>query len=731
MLVCLWRLATSTALADDRNVTSRSGYKSEFLDQLEARAASLTDGTLAKLAPALVNLLEHHEPTLDWRVLILLSEANLDGISEAQQLVKSVSRLLDAPDQATRGLAVRVLCNVGEPAIAPSIASLNSPSPRVRACSATVLVRLGALHESDALDLCRDLDPRVRGASIPVLGKSPEGIDALISMLNDQEVAIACLAADQIGRIQDNPNTGQSVQALADALTRPNVSFFAAQSLARLGSDARSAIPMLLANFPVGRPSTVFSDDMVELALPRIGAPRRADILKVASMLESNNAERCILVCRTLARSGTNAKSTSTQLKAAMRAALELDKKQSEDQDPYSDTYQRYVIAADAALRAYWFTTRNVSDFRSLAEVWPNRLWLGDEFWSELSDVERTELIEFCLQSNNTWVVEASLRATARGDPKPELEPRIQAMLQMDDYENRELLANAWLNTLSPDMPKVEERILAALGHGTITVEQFARNAVRLRCNSQRSLDRLLAGVKTLEKLPAQTCGEAYLQLSEEKSRIRAVSELTKLSHLGNEWLLKAISNEKWDSPELVTFAKNALRNQDYWARIYGIRILGNIGPAASESLSEIATLFETGFDNREGELSGILISCAIALCKISGDLSYVDRLLQHIALLEKRDKVNAAHYEYNRQSILREIVLPGSKYTELILECLERHSPPVVDNFDDALELVDGWIVLALQTKSPRARERVVRIAESKDALLSELAERRLLNEP
>jgi hypothetical protein len=729
MLACIVSL-TAIAVADDPIESSVDNplYTSSVLDKLEAKIDTLGKETVARMVPTLIKLLERREPTLDWRILQLMTKADLTAISEPQPVVEAVLRLLNDPEQATRALAVDVLCGIGEPAKAALVTCLKSPSPRVRAASAVVLMRQGMLAESDAIEISRDTDARVRVATINALGKTHEGIDVLIAMLSDEESALACCAAERLGRLPEKNDSEKIVHALANALTRPQVGGFAASSLARMGSDARSAIPKLLAAYPVGRTDSIYSDDMVESALVRIGEPREEDIAEILDSLENGVVERRILVCQTLARLGTKAKSTSVILEKLMRLDLERDKKQSEELARRSAQHQRFIIASDAALSAYWFTTRDALAFRSLAEEWPEKLWLGNDFWEALSDVEKAELTTCFLQSSKSAVVAEALIAIAGSSPMPMLEPKMQSLMHANAIEDRELLANAWLNTLIPTQANVEDRILAALEGKSISIEQFARNAKRLNCGSERSLRVLFDGAKNLEKFSAQECGQAYLQLA--SNRVQAIENIRRQSDLGFDWLMQVIANEKWDAPELATIAEAAIRGTDNWTRVSGIKILGNIGPSTSKISSEIKSLFEEAIKDNEREISDIALAAAVALFKIDGDTSFVDKLLERIAQLEARDKLNATHYDYKRQDVLEEIIAPGSKYTDIVVKRLNEYDPLRVEEIDDSLDIEDVWIRLALRTGSRKARDCVVNFSNSKDALLSRLAKERLRNE-
>ncbi len=729
VLACVFCL-TAIVAADDPIEPSIDNplYTSIVLDKLEAKVDSLGKESIARMVPSLTKLLERHEPTLDWRILRFLTKADLTAIHEPQPVVDSVSRLLNAPEQATRALAVDVLCAIGEPAYATLVTNLKSSSPRMRAGSVAVLTRQGVLTESDAIGLCVDTDARVRFAAIKALGKTQEGINVLIAMLADVEPAVACGAADQLGRLPEKNDSEKIVRALANSLTRPEVSVFAARSLARMGSDARSAIPKLLAAYPVGGAENFFASDMVQLALLHIGEPREEDIDEIVILLENGDTEQRILVCQTLARLGTKAKATSAILENMMRLDLARDKNQYDEHARGNDEHQRFSIAADAALIAHWFTTRNAIKFRSLAEEWPDELWLGMDFWEEVSETERSDLIACLLQSSKPVVVAEALNAIVDGQPMPLLETKIQDMMKAGSIENDVLLANAWLNTLISTQPNVEDRVLAALEHKSISIEQFARHARRLNFRSQQSLRFLLEGARNLEEYRAQECGEAYIQLA--PNRLQAIEELMSQGNFGHDRLLRLIAKEKWDSHEFNTMAEAAIQSTDYWTRVYGIEILGNIGAASSKTVTEIKSLFEKALSEDRQEISDTTIAAAVALFKIEGDFTFIDRLLVHIDQLHSNHIRSTVYHDYKRQELLQEIVAPGSQYTDMIVARLNAYDPINVAEIEDNRQVVDAWLRLAMRTKSQKARDCVVRFSMSKDALLSSLARERLENE-
>ena len=733
--VCILFTAESSGQGSRGSLDRNQRHVSQLLDNLESKADKLSGGTIAKLAPELSKLLDRRQPTIDWRVLRLLSTTNLDGIDNAGDLVESVSRLLDSPQQATRSLAVDVICSIGMPAVSEMQRQLKSESPRVRACSATILVRLERLSPQETIALSRDRDPRVRAVAVPLLGESDEGVEILIEMLTDTETAVAYRAAERLGRPPASASREQIARALEKSLARPIVSLAATHSLARLGTDARSSIPKLLSTNNVGPKVPLSLDgmlygfgDSVDMALARIGKPRDEDIEHIVQILDIDDSDVRIRTCRVLSGVGTKASQASGALKRIVKHDMTRYKKL-EDQESDDDGENRHFItSAGAALKAFWFTAQDIDAFCELAEQFdqPWMLDLGRKFWMDV-DSQKTELVSALLESDIPAVVEAGLRAFVDSDPalRP-LEPRLRAMLRESPDPksksiDRKWITSAWLNSLTPNHLESERRAIAELTNGTISLKAFAQHATRLGFQSDDSLKALLSGAKTLDKFDAARCGKAYLQLSGD--RISAVRDVTNLPRLGRSWLIQVVAELGWNNPEFIPGAINAMRSTRSWERIFGVRILANVGDKASGTLPEITERFNKEMDIHQTKISDLASECAVAIYKISGDSTHLDRAIRQIARMESDGTMNELFGSSRYLRLLESVVEPGSKYTDLIMRELNQHHPSVVENLDDSTDTVKSWMKLALRTKDPNARNVVVEFSDSKDALISNAA--------
>ena len=719
------------ANADDEPLLSKLQklYGSTVLDNLEEKFDRLTPDSVAKSAPELVRLLERREPALDWRVLRVLSRSKLGSLKDPEKLIESVARCLDHSDQAIRSLGVGVLVSIGEPAVKQTQKLLESESPRVRACGTEALRRLKRLPEAKAITLSLDADPRVRVASIQALGESSSGVKALIAMLNDNEIAVSCRAAERLGRLPDKPDTELIVTALENALLLPDVSVAALEALARMGTDARSAIPSMLSISPISTESPVFGfDDLVEMFVEHIGPPRPEDIPTIAKILERDDPAQRSVVCRTLAKAGKAAVHASEALILSMETDLELYRKKSEavrdsDEERKDDGFNNY-LAASEALRAYWFVTRDIDGFMEQLGKFDssNTANLQEEFWSMVdSQSDKVALIERLLTSIDLNQIEEALIGIDNSQSMTIFEPQVFSLLQSGKIANQRLIAPAWLNTLDTDEPDTEERVLSALKDGKISIKQFTAHAVRLGLRSEASLEILLDGVRTLKQYEAQDCADAYLQLVD--NHAEAIEKVLEFPEIQSDWIIGSAQIHKWHSADLLPIVEQKL------PQMAAIEVAGNIGPPAVDMIPEIVQIFDEDLARDMDGRAERAMECAAAIFKIQSDATYIEKMIERISRLESNDSRPGVFYEYQFQELLRKVpVGTKSKFAGFIAERLKRQAPLVSDSLEMS-HIAKIWMELAVSTGDKAARECVLEIAKSKDALFSKMARECLKN--
>ncbi len=237
-------------------------------------------------------------------------------------------------------------------------------------CAMSTLPPRALADESVRLSAVRKA-ARVRFASLQALipshrtGLTETSMDRLLEMISDQEIAVAWRAAEMIGKHANRLDTNR----LLPALSRPSVSVAATEALARMGSDARPAIPKLLGAFPAGSARGTFSRDSVEVALPIIGKPRAEDIPKLIAMLEgeivgSEDCERRIQVLNVLYWAGASASTVADLLaRIAVRdAALSAEQDKRWEAVKKTDRVRdfediRFGLSAQLAMASLWATT--------------------------------------------------------------------------------------------------------------------------------------------------------------------------------------------------------------------------------------------------------------------------------------------------------------------------------------------------------------------------------------
>lgn len=238
--------------------------------QQAADALAWLDPPARAAVPALVAALKDEESKVVKKACNTLAFIGDAGAAPA------LLETFQAGDEEVRAAAARALWHLGPKArqVMPALLSL-AQGPIDKTTPARVLLAsFGPRVVPVLVDALHDEDAARRETAAEVLGRigppARPAVSELIAALKDKSSAVALTAAMALAEI-DSTRARPAVPLLADSIGTPG----AAQALANIGSDARSAVPALLAALKPRKKNS--EEDLIRtgarLALARIGTP--------------------------------------------------------------------------------------------------------------------------------------------------------------------------------------------------------------------------------------------------------------------------------------------------------------------------------------------------------------------------------------------------------------------------------------------------------------------------
>jgi len=164
--------------------------------------------------------------------------------------VRAVGQGLHSPDVATRVAAASDLAQLGwraTSAVHALTQALRDPDPSVRDAAASALQAIGAGGVPEMLDLLEDPDQAVRGRAVRIIGSSagPESVPELIRLLRADTAEVREAAAQAITWM--GPKAEAALPALMDVLRDEKVvNSYAVIAVGSLGGKAKAAVPELM-----------------------------------------------------------------------------------------------------------------------------------------------------------------------------------------------------------------------------------------------------------------------------------------------------------------------------------------------------------------------------------------------------------------------------------------------------------------------------------------------------
>jgi HEAT repeat protein/lysophospholipase L1-like esterase len=198
---------------------------------------------------------------------------------------KTLAAALQDPLESRRAAAARGLATLGEaatPAVPALVAALGDPSRVVRAAAAWALGDVGpaAAPAVPALRrLLQDEDPFMRAGAVFGLGAIGAGAraaaPAIVAKLDDPDERVRWRAADALAKIGLGADSVDALVRLVCEVRSPGRGM-AAEALGRLGPEAASAVPELIAATSDRRPEVRWR---AVWALGRIGPAAKPAVL--------------------------------------------------------------------------------------------------------------------------------------------------------------------------------------------------------------------------------------------------------------------------------------------------------------------------------------------------------------------------------------------------------------------------------------------------------------------
>jgi HEAT repeat protein len=177
---------------------------------------------------------------------------------DARLAIRRLVKALKDPDELTARAAAESLGKIGAPGrddLPPLLEALKDPKVEVRRYAAGAIGQIGpeaASAAKDLIDALSDDDERVREGLVRSLGSlgpnaKATAMPALINAFADKNKEVRVAAATAITNLLTSPSA-DDVPTLLTVLKQkdPEASVFGARALARLGKQAKAAIPDLM-----------------------------------------------------------------------------------------------------------------------------------------------------------------------------------------------------------------------------------------------------------------------------------------------------------------------------------------------------------------------------------------------------------------------------------------------------------------------------------------------------
>ncbi len=689
-----------------------------------------------------------------WQILLDVAELNWTPPTDAQlreQLVGQLVAVIEADDAAAAELAMRALTQLGESAapavdalcvqlnhqrystrafavaalvaignasVAPLRAHLRHDSLRVQAAAITALGRMQKLQLSDCEPFLSASDPRVCGALAGALGNmNAEAVPDLITLLNDAEPAVSVEAGRALAINRNNPEL--AVPALAKMIAKPDRATAIAESLARYGTEARSAVPALIRG-PEGLPTEYSYDeyayhDLGRNVLQHIGPPSASELPQLIPLLSHEDEEVQTLAAAAIGLMGLEGAPAADALEKTIdlifeRYAEEL--KNDPDDEDYNAASILYV--QEMLATALWHVTRDTDRF--LAAI--DRIVEGggvysptsgtydpDPPWLQFADEDQLKLSPFLSGEDEAWRAVAQnamrwigLTGTWRLEDIKQFVAEAEAQeIHLASFliskANREI-ANAVIPILleryRSDELSAGEIATWARRLGLYTEE--LRQVYWEELNAARDGHAVRAGIEALV---------AHGDPDDERAAIKFMIELQSNSLMSHRSKADLLAKHT-PTPELaIPYLEQCLTFSDIWTVHGAARALGAYGERAEQSVPKLTALLDA--EHTEPRLQA-----GASIYQITGDTT---PLAEELTELMAGDRFS----QFPALRAITELGPAAVPFQHFVLDVLKDHDPVITDNLILTLAAID----------SPETRAALEELAQGNDWAIQKLVQK------
>jgi len=455
----------------------------------------------------------------------------------------------------------------------------------------------------------------------------------LIELLNDDAAAVALQACFSLKR--QHASMDEVVPALAQALSRKAIAEHIIEALSDLGTEARSAIPSLLALSGENTSEYNSLDEPIESALKHIGPPSPSHIDGICRFLDHKDLDRTALAANSLSLMGRAGKPAADRLLIVIDELLdyaaETDEKLNLPQDEDSEVavdIEDIIFAAEYCVAAYWSVTRNADRFVELVE----RLELESDYpitfsdpspWTGFSDSD-IDSVKRLFSSNyvNDWLT-ACNGVNAMGFKGTRHHHKVFEF--MEEYP--ELTWDRWgylCSTMSPEVAtKIASAVVVSYENGRMDLENFALKISSLGSGTPGSETILEKGLEGSDSWAVTACAQALCRTSTDLEKTSSlIVQAAAQNHITMRTAIETLRQMPRMPLSVRDFLITGAAGENVWTRHEAVAALGEMGPDAKFAIEKIEPLIDANFlDER--------LQAAKALYLITGEANSFDHFLE------------------------------------------------------------------------------------------------------
>ena len=726
MFVLTFFIIFSCAIVADSDEleTIRMALSSTSVKMVDQKIEDLTDLQVSKVLSELIAIVDSSRHPVAWTAMNRLTRTEIKRPSEQVMAIECFVKQLDHPEHAYRIAAIDGLIHLGPIAIDQVNSLLESPSILQRSAAVVILDRLNALSTDQLTALMQDPSSRIRYAALEATKRNHNSVDAILSLVEDEETAIALKAMSILSRnFRQIEDPSKVVAVLSKALGREVLKKDACIALARLGKKSQSAIPAIVRASPDERIGDFGFDDVGDVVLNHIGPADIGALDELIELLGSENLTTRTLAAKAISKLGPSASKSAVKLLEVAEQDLRLldeQEKQSEDNDNHRQVRPNYDASVDACIVAHYRVSQDFDVLIHFLEKDNVFIPVSDCFADENSgnpDKQNRDrlanrlMVAFLERPKSKSSLEAIARIADLVQPDEALSLRLISALEFASVVEQKTLAVILAGCLKTNSPQREARMCQLVESEVLSLTNFIAVARRLQFRSQATLELLEKGLQERNEYSTSGLVSAWMELSPYQKK--ATKVLVNDSHCSRRAICESIIDTGIYNELIVDFLGDVLSDSDYWSKFCAIQALGK-GKVHSKSQSmRLSSLLAETILISKQKTRELELALRIALFQIERKPDILNPVFADLNGMD-------ANIRRHRLRLIAELGPDALPWSDEVLEELERViDTKEADLREDGKEY-ESWMEFALRTTSERARNRVVELQNSEDALVS-----------